>query len=288
MGLEEEIFETEFGKQKVESFEVSAFRKPESTRLAPERFLERTDRNAQLQADGLHIGLVRRQEGMRPHAGQKRKFAAILQALQHGNNFANAIVLPAIYQRNLATVIEIHHRSEILVSVGAVPLSLDEIQLSTQMLRKLFKEQGIGHHRKQRRRHAQVESPRHALLLQAPEHLHQRQVGFRHSLEEPVLFQEPVIVGFAHKRQVRMQQQMYFAGRGQSTLPVQSSRLAYSVRLTTMGTIVVGKSPSLSVANTGMIFVESGRSSSKLKVPSGFSGKGSPRTCKWASGRVPP
>ena len=62
----------------------------------------------------------------------------------------------------------------------------------------------------------------------------------------------------------------------------------YSVRFTTIGTIVVGKSPSLSVANTGIIFVESGRSSSKLKVPSGFSGNGSPRTWRCASGRVPP
>ena len=75
---------------------------------------------------------------MRADTGKQRKLAAILQAPQHRDDFANAVVLPAVYQRNLAAVIEIHHRGKFLVPVGAFAFPLDEVQLTTQMLRELF------------------------------------------------------------------------------------------------------------------------------------------------------
>ncbi len=151
------------------------------------------------------------------------------------------------------------------------------------MTRISIQEKPVRKHRKKCRRNAQVQDARDTFFRKPRQSLDQRKIRFRQGLEKPVFFEKTFIMRISHERQMCVQQQVKLS----IAFRVHASA-GHSVRLITTGTIVVGKSPSLSVAKTGIICVESGRSCSKENVPSGLSGNGSPRTWRWASGRVPP
>ena len=193
MGLDEEILETEFGENGVKTFVETAFRKPKPAGPTSERFFECTHRDAELQAHGLGIGLVRGQERVRAHASEERELADFFKALEGRDNFACTHAFPKIYQGVLATGIEFHDRHDLIVSAVAFFLLLQEFRLLVKVAGKFLEQESVCKHRQKRRGHAQVERSGNTAFMQAPQHLHNRQIRFRHSLEEPVLFQEPVV-----------------------------------------------------------------------------------------------
>ena len=218
MGFQEEILKPEFRQDRVQTLEISAFRKPEPPRFAAKGLFKGSDGNAQLQAYGRHIRLVGRQKGVGPYAGDKGQLATFFQLFQHGDNFRVARAFPGANQGQLPTVIKVHHLRQSLVTTCTSALLFQKLQLSVQMLCEPIKQKSVGHHGDKGRGHTQIQGPGHALLLQAPKHLDQGQVSFRHSLEEPVLFQEPVKLGLTHKGQMGVEQQVYLAGSGQVVL----------------------------------------------------------------------
>jgi len=68
-------------------------------------------------------------------------------------------------------------------------------------------QQRIVQHRRQRRGDRHGDGEGDAVVAQAEERLQQRDVGLGDGFEQPVLFQKVVVLGVAHERQVRVQDQ---------------------------------------------------------------------------------
>ena len=66
-------------------------------------------------------------------------------------------------------------------------------------------QQRVTQHVSERRRHRHREAKRHAFFRKTKEHLHERQIGLRDRLEEPILFQKVLVLRVAHERQVRVE-----------------------------------------------------------------------------------
>ena len=79
--FQEEILETVFRKDAVQSFKIATFRKPQPARLFAKSIFKRADCNLQLQADRFDIVLVRGQKRVRSHAREQVDFSNLLQAL---------------------------------------------------------------------------------------------------------------------------------------------------------------------------------------------------------------
>ena len=72
-------------------------------------------------------------------------------------------------------------------------------------------QQRIAEHRRQRRRHRHGQPPIDAVALQALEHFQQRDVRFGDGLVEPIFFEEILVFGMAHERQMSVQDEAEIA-----------------------------------------------------------------------------
>ena len=87
---------------------------------------------------------------MRPNASEQVDFANLFQALERRHDFTTAIALPRIDERNLATVIKIHHLHPLSIILQANLLAFQKFKLFMQMTREFVQKRAIRKHRQKR------------------------------------------------------------------------------------------------------------------------------------------
>ena len=101
----------------------------------------------------------------------------------------------------------VHLRQDVKLRLpaGSLQFLADQREQIVEVAHVAVLQQRIGEHRRQRRRDRHGHSPIDAVALQALEDVQQRNVRLGDGLVQPVLFEEVLVLGMAHKRQVCVQ-----------------------------------------------------------------------------------
>jgi len=88
---------------------------------------------------------------------------------------------------------------------GAVEFLLGQLDEPVDVLDVALLQKLVGQHRHEGRRKRHADAKVHPFVNQLLKDLDQRDVRFRDRLEQPALFQEPVVFGMPDERQMRVQ-----------------------------------------------------------------------------------
>src|ERR1039458_7590470 len=101
---------------------------------------------------------------------------------------------------------------EPLLPEGSMDFLLRQLDQFVEVALVTGLQEGMPEHRTEGWGEREREAGLQAVPLPALQQLHQRHVGFRNGLEQPVLFQKPLMLRVPDKRQVRVEDEGQVAG----------------------------------------------------------------------------
>ena len=152
-----------------------------------------------------------RQQGVRGGAGDDLQEAQLLELPEGAHQVAPASGV-GFADPSKPAVIEEGQFVEGLLPMGAVDFLSRECDQVVEVPLIPCLQQRVSQHRAERGRQRQRETGFEAIRPPTLEELQQGHVGFRNGLEQPVLFQEPVVLGVPDKRQVCVKDKSKVAG----------------------------------------------------------------------------
>lgn len=204
MGIHNEPSDVRLLQVILQTFEVGALRQPDAARVATETVAVGIASHEYLRSYGGWIAVEQRKESVCGASGNDFENAAVLELAKLTYEVACAAVI-RVSQVGEAMVIIPGEVTKGSVPVRTMKFLLCQFQQTVEISCVAILQKRIAQHCAEGRGECEGDLRTQLVMPPAPKNLEQRQIGFCDRLEKPCLLQKFFVLGMAHEREVRVQ-----------------------------------------------------------------------------------